>query len=127
MHLSPGVRRATPLAALVLLAFVTSARGAALQLYETGAPDLGTASAGRAAMATDASTAAVNPAGMTLLDRTQLLTASGALLPSTNFDIGPNTTTSGTAGGNAGVFIPLDRSSLSTSSPSGYGLVWRPF
>ena len=48
------------------------ARGAALELYETGAPDLGTASAGRAAMAADASTAAANPAGMTLLDRSQL-------------------------------------------------------
>jgi len=34
------------------------AHGAALELYETGAPDLGTASAGRAAMAADASTAA---------------------------------------------------------------------
>ncbi len=83
------------------------ARGAALELYETGAPDLGTASAGRAAMAADASTAAANPAGMTLLDRSQLLGASGAVLPSTNFDVAPQTTTKGTAGGNAGVFIPL--------------------
>jgi long-subunit fatty acid transport protein len=82
------------------------ARGAALELYETGAPDLGTASAGRAAMAADASTAATNLAGMTLLDRSQLMWASGALLPSTNFDIGPQTTTKGAAGGNAGVFIP---------------------
>jgi long-chain fatty acid transport protein len=97
----------TFLAALILLAFGTSARGAALELYETGAPDLGTASAGRAAMAADASTAAANPAGMTLLDRSQLLGASGALLPSTNFDVGPKTTTSGTGGGNAGVFIPV--------------------
>ena len=83
------------------------ARGAALELYETGAPDLGTASAGRAAIAADASTAAANPAGMTLLDRTQLMGASGALLPSTNFDIAPETTTKGTSGGNAGVFSPL--------------------
>jgi long-chain fatty acid transport protein len=101
------LRRSTALATLILLAFVTSARGAALELYETGAPDLGTASAGRAAMAADASTAAANPAGMTLLDRTQLLTASGALLPSTNFDVGPKTTTKGTGGGNAGVFMPV--------------------
>ena len=90
----------------MLLAYVTYARGAALELYETGAPDLGTASAGRAAMASDASTAAANPAGMTQLDRTQLLTASGALLPFTNFDLAPQTTTKGTAGGNAGVFSP---------------------
>ena len=107
MHLISKVCRAASLATLILLAFVPSARGAALELYETGAPDLGTASAGRAAMAADASTAAANPAGMTLLDRTQLLGASGALLPSTNFDVGPKTTKSGTGGGNAGVFMPV--------------------
>jgi long-chain fatty acid transport protein len=93
--------------AVILLTFVTSARGAGLLLYETGAPDLGTASAGRAAMAADASTAAANPAGMTLLDRSQLLNGSGAMLPSTNFDIAPQTTTSGGGGGNAGVFSPI--------------------
>ena len=81
--------------------------GAAGELYETGAPDLGTASAGRAAMAADASTVASNPAGMTLLDRTQLMGALGALLPSSNFDLAPQTTTSGGGGGNAGVFTPL--------------------
>ena len=97
MHLLPRVCRATSLATFMLLAFVTCARGAALGLYETGAPDLGTASAGRAAMAADASTAAANPAGMTLLDRSQLLVAAGALLPSTNFNISPKTTASGTA------------------------------
>src|SRR5271154_4560222 len=94
-------------AIVVLLTFVTSARASGLLLYETGAPDLGTASAGRAAMAADASTAAANPAGMTLLDRSQLLSASGALLPSTNFDVARQTTTSGGGGGNAGVFFPI--------------------
>jgi long-chain fatty acid transport protein len=108
--------------------------GAALELYETGAPDLGTASAGRAAMASDASTAASNPAGMTLLDRSQLLGAMGALLPSTNFDVAPETTTShgGGGGGNAGVFTPLgaffyaykfsDRVWLGVATYSDYGL-----
>jgi long-chain fatty acid transport protein len=83
------------------------AQAAALELYETGAPDLGTASAGRAAMAADASTAAANPAGLTLLDKTQLMAATGALLPMTNFHLAPQTTTSGGGGGNAGVFFPL--------------------
>ena len=92
---------------LIVLACPCTAGAAALELYETGAPDLGTASAGRAAMAADASTAAANPAGMTQLDRSQLLTASGALLPFTNFDLAPQTTTKGTSGGNAGVFTPL--------------------
>ena len=58
-------------------------------------------------MAADASTVAANPAGMTLLDRSQLLGAPGALLPLTNFDVAPETTTSGGGGGNAGVFTPI--------------------
>lgn len=83
------------------------ASAAALELYETGAPDLGTASAGRAAMATDASTAASNPAGLTLLDGTQLMVAAGALVPLTNFNVGSKTTTKGGGGGNAGVPFPF--------------------
>jgi long-chain fatty acid transport protein len=83
------------------------ALGAGLELYETGAPDLGTASAGRAAMAADASTAVSNPAGLTLLDASQLMVSFGAILPMTNFDVGPKTTTRGGGGGNAGVFFPL--------------------
>ena len=95
------------LAIATLLGIATSVQGSGLLLYETGAPDLGTASAGRAAMASDASTAGANPAGMTLLDRSQLLGASGAILPSTNFDVAPQTTTPGGGGGNAGVFFPI--------------------
>jgi len=101
---SRKVHKAISLAAVILLAFVTSARGAGIELYPT---DSGTAGAGQAAIAEDASTAASNPAGMTLLDRSQLLTAPGVLLPSTNFDVAPETTTSGGGGGNAGVFFPL--------------------
>ena len=68
------------------------ARGAAIELYETGAPTSGPLALGGPRWLPDASTAAANPAGMTQLERTQLLSASGALLPSTNFDIGPKTT-----------------------------------
>jgi long-chain fatty acid transport protein len=92
---------------MLVVAFRSVALGSALELYETGAPDLGTASAGRAAMADDASTAASNPAGMTLLDRSQLLVAAGAILPVLNFGVGSETTTKGSGGGNAGVFFPL--------------------
>jgi len=109
-----------------------AAQAAGIALYETGAPDLGTASAGRAAMAADASTAAANPAGMTLLDRSQLLGAAGAFLPSTNFDVAPQTTTSGGGGGNAGVFIPIggffyvyklsERMRLGVATDSDFGL-----
>ena len=41
--------------------------------YEIGTPDLGLASAGWAARAQDAATVATNPAGMTRLDRSQVL------------------------------------------------------
>ena len=99
------VHRTISLATVVVLALVSSARGAALELYEIG--DIGTASAGQAALAQDAATAAQNPAGMTLLDRSQLTTSPGALLPSTNFDVAPETTTKGGGGGNAGVFFPI--------------------
>jgi long-chain fatty acid transport protein len=95
------------LVTILVVAFQNVALGSGLELYETGAPALGTASAGRAAMAADASTAAANPAGMTLLDRSQLLVAAGALLPIVNFDVGSATTTKGSGGGNAGVFFPL--------------------
>src|SRR5271156_4526390 len=119
-------------ASILLAALQGLAMAAALSLYETGAPDLGTASAGRAAMAADASTVASNPAGMSLLDRSQLLGAAGALLPFTNFDSAPETTTSGGGGGNAGVFTPLasffyvhklsDRLFIGVGSYSDYGL-----
>ena len=126
------IHRTVSLVTAILLTLVTSARGAGLLLYETGAPDLGTASAGRAAMAADASTVAANPAGMTLLDQTQLLGAAGALLPFTNFDLAPETTTSGGGGGNAGVFTPIggffyayklsEKVSLGMSTYSDFGL-----
>ncbi len=120
----------------VLVTFLASvptiSSGAALELYETGAPDLGTASAGRAAMAADASTAASNPAGLTLLDRTQLMASVGALLPMTNFDVASETTTKGGGGGDAGVFFPLgsfffayklsDRLRLGFATYSDFGL-----
>src|SRR5271167_768515 len=112
VQLSRRVGRTASLAAVILLTLVASAQGAALELYEIG--DIGTASAGQAALAEDASTAAKNPAGMTLLDRSQLMSSPGALLPSTNFDVAPETNlrrafggTTGGGGGNAGVFFPI--------------------
>ncbi len=93
------------LGALCILLSCSNAWPAGIALYQTGAPDRGTASAGGAAMAADASTAA----GMTLLDRSRLLVAGGAMLPDINFDRGPQTTVPGGAGGggNAGVFFAI--------------------
>jgi len=74
-------------------------------LYEGGTPDLGTASAGRAAMAADASTAGFNPAGMTRLERSQLLTAVQGLYVNSKFDTEVSGF-GGSDGGNAGGFVP---------------------
>ncbi|MEE4603898.1 MAG: outer membrane protein transport protein [Desulfobacteraceae bacterium] len=84
---------------------VQSSWAGGLWLYESGAPDLGTAAAGRAALAADASTAGTNPAGMTRLERSQMLAAFQGIYVDTQFD----TKISGFGGGdggNAGGFVP---------------------
>jgi long-chain fatty acid transport protein len=87
------------------LLIVSSAGAGGLILYELGTPDLGTAAAGRAAMAADASTAASNPAGMTRLDRSQMLTAFQGLYVNARFDT-DIASFDGGDGGNAGGFVP---------------------
>jgi long-chain fatty acid transport protein len=74
-------------------------------LYEMGTPDLGTAGAGMAALASDASTAGRNPAGMTRLDRSQLLTAAQGLYIDFRFDT-DQSGFGGGDGGQAGGFLP---------------------
>ena len=91
--------------AAVLVLGASTARAGGLWVYETGSPDVGTASAGRAALANDASTAFSNPAGMTRTG-TQLLFGLQPMLVTTEFDRGIGTTVDGTNGGNAGGFLP---------------------
>jgi long-chain fatty acid transport protein len=95
---------ASPLTAAVLLA--TDAHAAGLFLYEMATPDLGTASAGRAAAADNAATAFGNPAGMTRLDQSQMLVGIQPAYGISHFDKGNETTVSGGNGGNALGFIP---------------------
>jgi len=85
--------------------FCFSVEAGGLWLYEGGTADLGTAAAGRAAIAMDASTAAGNPAGMTRLERSQLTVAFQALFPNIKFDV-DDSTFGGGDGGNAGYFTP---------------------
>ena len=59
---------------------------AGLWLYEFATPNMGTASAGRAAVASDASTAGANPAGMVLLDQSQLIGGLQMLYVDARFD-----------------------------------------
>jgi long-chain fatty acid transport protein len=62
-----------------------------LFLYEIGTADVGLASAGYGARAQDASTVFTNPAGMTLLERTQVLGAGQLLWGNTRFSIDDST------------------------------------
>ncbi len=73
--------------------------------YEIGTPDLGLASAGWAARAQDAATVATNPAGMTRLDRSQLLIGVQPAYTDIHFDTA-SATYGGGDGGNAGGFVP---------------------
>src|SRR5512147_656956 len=102
-HTHRGVLVAGVMTAMVAS---SSARAGGLFLYEMATPDLGTASAGRAAAADNAATAFGNPAGMTRLDRSQMLVGIQPAYGVSRFDKGNDTTVSGGNGGNALGFIP---------------------
>ena len=88
------------------LASAQFAQAGGLILYEMGTPDVGTAAAGRAALAEDASTAFGNPAGMTRLEGSQGLVGVQPFYVDLQFDPGPATRGAGSDGGNAGGFFP---------------------
>jgi long-chain fatty acid transport protein len=97
--------RSVLLVTLISYLIPLSTEAAGLWLYEQAAPDMGLAAAGRAALAQDASTAAGNPAGMTLLDRDQLEGGLLGILVTAKFD-SDSTTYGGGDGGDAGGFVP---------------------
>jgi long-chain fatty acid transport protein len=77
-------------ACLIALVFSDRASAGGLWFYEQSTPDQGTAAAGRAAMARDASTAYGNPAGMARLDGTQVLIGAGALIIQSQIETMPS-------------------------------------
>jgi len=79
---------------------------AAIQFYELGAPVIGTAGVGQAALANDASTAYFNPAGMMQLSNSQYLAGAQMMLPEVHFEKNNHNTISGDNGGNAGALVP---------------------
>lgn len=92
------------LPALILMAFSGTASAAAFQLWEQNASGLGTAYAGSAAVADNASTIFYNPAGMSALSGYQVSVGVTGVGPSYEFrNDGSSGTTMGSGnGGNAG-------------------------
>lgn len=93
-------RASGPAFALALLA-PTLAIAAGNHLHEQGTSLMGAAYAGQAAVAEDASTAYYNPAGMTQLDRSQLLIGTLAGQPRFEFANDGRSTFPGSDGGDA--------------------------
>jgi len=87
------------------IAFNASVQGAGIWFYEHATPDMGTASAGRAATADNAATAGDNPAGMTRLDRSELMVGVAPLYYNAKFDA-EAAEFGGGDGGNAGGWVP---------------------
>jgi long-chain fatty acid transport protein len=108
------------------------AQAGGLTLPEQGGPISGTSQAGQAAVARDASTAWLNPAGLTRLNETQLLAGAQILNLSLEFDPDSRTTTTGSDGGDAGdtffsgsfyLAVPVhERVTLGASLTAPYGL-----
>ena len=94
---------AIPLLTALLLA--SSAWAGGLYLYELGNPEVGLAAAGWSARAQDAATAYTNPAGMTRLDRSELLVGVQPTYLNVEFSPDSKTTTTG-SDGDASTWLP---------------------
>ena len=75
-------------------------------LYEFGSPDVGLAAAGYAARAQDAATVFTNPAGMSRLEKSQVLGGLQALYGNVEFSPNSATTVAGSDGGVSVGWIP---------------------
>ena len=76
------------------------------QIYEMATPSTATADVGQAAYANDASTAFLNPAGMTNLDDSQLLVGAQLFFPTVTFRSNLNNTISGGNGEKNDILTP---------------------
>jgi len=82
------------------------ARAGGLWMFEDAGPTVGTAAAGRAAIASDATTARGNPAGMTRLDGNQMVVGGQPIVYRAKFDSEKPGTFGGGDGGDAGGVFP---------------------
>jgi long-chain fatty acid transport protein len=85
----------------------TAAIGGGLYLNEFGTTAMGTAGAGSAAYANDASTAFHNPAGMTRIDGRQFSAGAGLIFGEVQFDPDADTPIDGGDGGDAMGLAPI--------------------
>jgi long-chain fatty acid transport protein len=83
-----------------------TAHAGGIMLYEFGTNDVGLAAAGYAARAQDAATVFTNPAGMSRLDKSQVLGGVQALYGNLHFAPSASTNTTGGDGGNALGWLP---------------------
>ncbi len=94
------------LASPLLLVGEAVGQAGGLYLPESGGPINGTAQAGSAAVARDAETAYLNPAGMTRLDAPEILFSAMPFYLDFGFNPNSLTTIPGSDGGNQGGWIP---------------------
>lgn len=93
------------LSATFILLVPLTTQAAGLWLYERGTPEAGVANAGVAARADDAATSLNNPAGMTRLDKAQVMVGVQPMILNIQFEPNAGTTTTGAAG-NADDVLP---------------------
>ncbi len=93
---------------VILLVTVTVPTWAGgLYINEFGTPSMGVANAGAQAVASDASTAFHNPAGMTRIAGKELMLTGGGLYSTVKFDSDDDTPITGGNGGDAGSPAPM--------------------
>ena len=92
---------------VALLVIPGAGRAGGLYINEFGTPSMGTAGAGTNAVASDASTAFHNPAGMTRIHGKELMVTGGLLYSTVKFDPDSDTSVPGGNGGDAGGPAPM--------------------
>lgn len=92
--------------AIACLLLSPSAQAGGLYVFEFGHPLQGASNAGEGAIAQDASTAALNPAGIMMLDESEWMVTGIGINSKIEFQQETGTTVSGNDGGDAGSFAP---------------------
>ena len=92
--------------AMLAVLVVGPAWAGGVMLYQFGSPDVGLAAAGYAARAQDASTVFTNPAGMSRLEKSQVMGGLQALYGDVKFSPNSATTVTGSDGGVAVGWVP---------------------